>query len=67
MKKLNIEIKVRCWKDKPTNSYIIYSKKYDISAYGETKSKARIMFNLIISECLIYTNARFKDERGCAS
>ena len=58
MKKINIEIKVRCWKDKLTGSWLIYSKKYDISSYGETKAKARSMFNVIIAECLMYTKRK---------
>lgn len=53
MKKIKFEIKVRCWKDKLTGSWLIYSKKYDITSTGETK--ARQMFNIILSEILIHT------------
>lgn len=33
----------------------MYSKKYDISAYGRTKREARFMFTEAISDILIYT------------
>lgn len=52
MKQFNYKIKVRCWKDEITGSWLIYSRKFDISAYGETKKKARSMFDLILTEII---------------
>ena len=58
MKKINYSINVKCWKDHTTGSWIIYSKKFDISAYGETKSKAKKMFDFTITEILSYTKPK---------
>ena len=45
-------IRVRQWKDKATGCWMIYSKKYEICAYGETKADAREMFNVVVSEII---------------
>lgn len=55
MKIINFKINVRCWKDKKADCWIIYSKKFDISAYGKTKEKAKKMFDFSIAEILKYT------------
>jgi hypothetical protein len=60
MKKINIEIKVKCWKNKKTGSWIIYSKKFDISSYGMTKEKAKKMFDFTIKEILLDTKPKIK-------
>ena len=52
MKKINFEIKVTYRKDKIANAWIIYSSKYDISAYGKTKQKAKKMFDAVLTEIL---------------
>lgn len=52
---IKFNIKVKTWRDKATKAYIIYSKKYDISAYGETKRKAETMFGVILDEILKYS------------
>lgn len=52
MEKINYEIKVRCWKDKSTGSWLIHSMAFDISAYGKTKSKAKQMFEMTLTEIL---------------
>ena len=54
-KKINFQIKTKVWKDEKTKCWIIYSKKYEISAYGKTKAEAREMFDQIISDILIST------------
>lgn len=63
MKKINIEIKVKCWKDKKTGSWIIYSKKFDISAYGNTKEKAKEMFDFTIKDILFSTKPKIKNNK----
>lgn len=52
MKIHNFKINIRCWKDKQTGQWLVYSKKYDLSAYGKTKAKALKMFNHSIIDIL---------------
>lgn len=52
---ISINIPIQIFVDKYTKSYVVYSKKYDISGYGETKEKAINMFNLSVLEILSYT------------
>lgn len=58
MKYLNIPIRVKFWKDKATGSWIIYSKKFCISAYGKTKRQAKEMFDDTIREILLSTKPK---------
>lgn len=58
MQKINYTIKVRCWKDKQTKSWLIYSRKFKISAYGKTKAKAKEMFKIILEDIIISTKPR---------
>jgi len=57
---INFKIKTRCSYHKITNSWVIYSKKYDVSAYGRTKDKARRMFDYTIQEILLSTKPKYK-------
>ena len=52
------KIRVRSWKDKQTRRWLLYSKKYEISAYGCTKVEAKEMFNLLVSEYLLKTKPK---------
>lgn len=51
--KLKIKIKVKCYKDKATGSWVMYSKKYCISSYGMTKKKAKKMFDITVKDILL--------------
>ncbi|MEK6829723.1 MAG: hypothetical protein AABY15_06405 [Nanoarchaeota archaeon] len=62
--KINFEIKVKVWKDKATNCWIYYSKKYDVSAYGKTKAQAKKMFLIVVSDILIYTKPKATKKRA---
>ena len=57
MHEINFKIKVKCWKDKATGHQMIYSKKFDISAYGETKAEAKEMFLETVASILENTTA----------
>ncbi len=41
MKTIKIPLKVKYSKDKKTGSWVIYSKKFEVSSYGKTKKKAK--------------------------
>ena len=56
--KIKFDIKVKAWKEE--DSYIVYSKKYDISGYGKTKKRAVKMFNFEIDSILMYTKSNKK-------
>lgn len=58
MKIVNFKIKIRCWKDKQTDLWLLYSKKYDISAYGRTKEKANKMFEVIVNDIIVSTKPK---------
>ncbi len=58
MQKINITIKVKCLKDKKTGAWIIYSKKFEVSAYGQTKKKAKEMFVNTICGILTLTKSK---------
>lgn len=58
MRKIGFKIKVKCWKDKATGHWVMYSKKFDLSAYGETKKEAKEMF-LAIVETIIENSKGF--------
>jgi hypothetical protein len=60
MSKIKIEIKVKCFKDKPTGAWVMYSEKYDIYSYGRTKKKAKEMFDSTIKEILLHTKPKKK-------
>lgn len=49
--KINIPAKIF----KEGNSWIAYSKKYDISGYGKTKERAVKMFKFVVLDILKYT------------
>lgn len=49
---MKITLKTRSWKDKVTGSWIVYSKQYDISGYGKTKSEAEKMISIIVHDIL---------------
>ena len=51
---INLPIKVKCWKNK-SGTWIVYSKKFDISGYGNTKKRAQKMFLFAIKEIISYT------------
>lgn len=51
---INIPIKVRYWKNK-SGIWIIYSKKFGISGYGNTKKRAKKMFLFVVKDILQYT------------
>lgn len=55
---IRVTIPVRHWIDKATKYHIVYSKKYDISAYGKTKKKAIEMFNFTVLEILNHTKPK---------
>lgn len=55
MNVLNFKIKIKSFHNKKSGIYFIHSKKYDISAYGKTKQQAKRMFNVVISEILLYS------------
>ena len=40
---VRVEFDVRVWKDK-NKTWLMYSKKFGISAYGKTRKQAREMF-----------------------
>lgn len=42
----------KSWKDKATGYWMLYSKKFCISAYGKTKKEAREMFVVQVGEIL---------------
>lgn len=52
---ITFKIKTRCWFDKASKSYIVYSKDYDITGYGKTKKKAAEMFLVCLREALLYS------------
>jgi hypothetical protein len=56
----NYKIKVKTWKDEATGAWLMYSKKLDISSYGMTKKKARIMFDCILSDIILSTKTDTK-------
>ncbi len=47
-----LEIAVKEWYDKTSSAYIIYSKKYDVSGYGNTRKKAHKLFKVTLEEIL---------------
>lgn len=55
---LKIKLKVKCWKDKQTGSWMMYSKKYCISSYGMTKKKAKKMFDITVKDILLSTKPK---------
>ena len=58
MKNINFKINVSCWRDKQTKTWLIYAKKFNISAYGKTKAKAKKMFEASITEILTQTKPK---------
>jgi hypothetical protein len=60
MKKFNFKIKVKSWIKKETGAYIIYSKKFDLSAYGKTRKEAKLMLNEMISDIILSTKTKKK-------
>lgn len=56
------KIKVKVWKDKATGHWLMYSKKFDLSAYGKTKEEAEEMFLETVETILAQTTA-WHDER----
>ncbi len=58
METINYKVKVKWTKDKATRCWIIYSKKFEISAYGKTKKEARIMFDHQITQILLFTKTK---------
>lgn len=57
---MKITIPTRSWIDKATNLHIVYSKKYDISAYGRTKKQTERMFMITVRGILLYTKPMIK-------
>ena len=57
---INIPIKVKESWDPIAKCYIMYSKKYDISAYGRTLAKAEQMLIFTILEILKDTKSKKK-------
>jgi len=53
--KIKVEFDVEIWKDKSSKSYIVYSKKYDISGYGRTIERAKKTFEFNVKEYLKHT------------
>ncbi len=60
MKTIKIPLKVKYSKDKKTGSWVIYSKKFEVSSYGKTKKKAKEMFVHTIEEILLITKPKKK-------
>jgi len=58
MKTVNIPIKVRVWKDKQTKTFLVSSKKYDVTGYGKTRKRALRMFEFSVKEILTHTKTR---------
>lgn len=53
--KHNLQINISVKFDKPTESFIVYSKKYDISGYGKTLEQALEMFDFTVKESILST------------
>jgi len=56
---VKVPIKVKCWKDKATGSWIMYSQRLEISSYGRTKKQAREMFVFSVTEILLLTKKKW--------
>lgn len=52
---LNLKIKTKIFWDNRAKCWIVYSKKFEVSAYGKSKPKAIKMFKEIIYGILEYT------------
>jgi hypothetical protein len=48
---VSIPLKVECWKES-NGTWMIYSKKFDISGYGKTRVRAMDMFQSQIEDIL---------------
>ena len=51
---------MKTWKDKSTGFWMIYSKEFEISAYGKTRLQAREMFVEQVYEFLKMTKPKKK-------
>lgn len=60
MSKIKIPIKVKVIWDHPTECYVMYTKKYNISGYGPTKKKAKQSLIHCILAILKYTKPNIK-------
>lgn len=56
-KKIFVQVPATLFKDNH-GTWIAYSKKYDISGYGETKTRAVRMFEFTVLEILNYTKPK---------
>ena len=54
MATINIQIKVKRWKQKG-GIWLVYSKKFQISGYGRTKKRATEMFDFVVKDILSHT------------
>ena len=58
--KVKIPIKIDVFWDNLTECFVIYNKKYDLSAYGQTKKEAKKMLIFTILEILKDTKPKKK-------
>lgn len=58
MAQIKVNIPAKVWKDK-RGTWIMYSKKYNITAYGETKNRAHKMFEFVVLEILEYDKFKY--------
>lgn len=56
--KIKFEVKVKIWKCRNSDSYIAYSKKYDMSGYGKTRKDAVKSFNIAIEQALLWSKPK---------
>ncbi len=56
MAKINIPINVKVSIDSKTKSIVLYSKKYEISAYGKTLSQATRMFHKTVEDIILMSH-----------
>lgn len=57
---MKINIKYKYWWGKKAKCWIMYAKKYDMSSYGKTKKKAKLMFKENIKAILRWTDPKNK-------
>jgi hypothetical protein len=61
---INVPIKAIEFKDKATDMWIIYSAKYNLSAYGRFRADAIRMFQAEVKEILVMTTPNSPARKG---
>lgn len=59
MSRVNIPVKVKCWKNK-SGIWIMHSKRYDISSYGSTKKRAKKMLLWTVKNILEHSMSQMQ-------